>query len=95
MSVFIEVVVEGIAGDPVEERQDIEEQLERLLGSLGTVEGGGTGLDVCTIDIEIGQERDLEAIVALVRGVLVERKLSGVVVRYQPTEMRWTLNYRS
>jgi hypothetical protein len=85
---FLEVVL--LASDFVHGgRDEIEDPLQEALeaAGLGEVTGGGTGMGVANIDVEVV---DLERGLALVRQVLQQLGVapSTVINQYEPTRIK-------
>lgn len=83
-TVFLEIVL--LSNDfTFGGRDEIEDPLEEALlaAALGEVTGGGTGMGISNIDVEV---TDLTAGLALVRSVLAQLGVarSTVIRRYEP-----------
>lgn len=88
--VFLEVIIPVPPGGEVGDRHEIEEALTEALEAawLGEVTGGGTGFGQWNIDVDLGDDVDLEVALSVMRGVLREFALpvGARIVRHQPTE---------
>jgi hypothetical protein len=75
VTVFIEIVLprgSGWVGDPAD-RQEIEDAIEGALASagIGEVTGGGTGVEVANIDVDIFDESELARAIPMIRVALL------------------------
>ena len=90
--VFLEVILcsNDMASSGFEGRDEIEDPLTEALSasSLGEVTGGGGGLGITNIDIEIIDEAHLQDALVLIRKVLQELNVprSTLIKRHVPIE---------
>ena len=64
------------AGDAPEARQDLEDDLEEILGDMAEVSGGGQGERGWNIDIELYVPENLESAIDQIRTYLQEKNVS-------------------
>jgi len=79
MSVFLEIILDAkeSAAAGIDSRDEVEDPLDEALAEQGTAEvtGGGGGLGMYNIDIEVGRDADLESVIEIIRRVLRQRKV--------------------
>lgn len=96
-SVFLEVLfdVNDCAAVNIQSRDEIEDDLELKLvkSELGYVSGGGGGAGKYNIDIEINDERSLEAALVIIKDYLVSINVprSSKIVRYKPQKQEFSI----
>ncbi len=89
MPIFFEIVFQS-ADFSFGGRDEVEDPLDEALRAqdLGEVTGGGTGLGMCNIDVEVS---DAERGLALIRAVLRELGVASSTRIYQGEPERKTL----
>lgn len=72
---FIEVIFPAIEGFGIDERDEIEELLQEQLDATGwgDVSGGGSGMGVLILDVDVFEPQHLPEVVQLIRGILLEQ----------------------
>src|SRR5262245_35312695 len=69
--------------------------LDEALAEQGTAEvtGGGGGLGMYNIDIEVGRDADLESVIEIIRRVLRQRNVpkTTVIKQYEPVRLEYSI----
>lgn len=96
-SVFLEVLIDSneLESLDIVDRFSIEDVLEEKLDESGIAEvsGGGAGLGIINIDVDIPDENDLNNVLGIIRATLTEHKLpqSTKIRRHKPTKIDYPL----
>ena len=97
MSVFLEIILDAkeSAAAGIDSRDEVEEPLDEALAEEGTAEitGGGGGLGMYNIDVEVGRDADLDSVIETIRRVLRQRKVpkTTVINQYEPVRKEYSI----
>ena len=97
MSVFLEIILDAkeSAAAGIDSRDEVEDPLDEALSEEGTAEitGGGGGLGMYNIDVEVGRDADLESVIETIRRVLRQCKVpkTTVINQYEPVRKEYSI----
>jgi len=92
--VFLEIILnaEESAAAGIDSRDEVEDPLEEALAKEGKAEitGGGGGMGLYNIDVQVGQDADLASVLEIIRRVLRQCRVptSTVINQYDPVHVK-------
>ena len=96
-SVFLEILIRiaDLANSEVESRDEIDDPLHDALtdASIGEVSGGGSGMGLINIDVDIYDQAYVKDALAIIRDVLQQVRVprSTVIKQHDPVELAYAV----